>query len=72
MTNTNINTKESNKEILDSMYEIIGKLRNAKNSANSPEIARYYAVSISEMEKTLSYYKVFIVENIYFPSEKDI
>ncbi len=62
-------TKKQNKEILNKIYELIGELRNAKNSAGSGDVIRNYSVTIAEAEKMLSYFKVFVIDGNYFDNE---
>ena len=64
-------TKQMNKEVLLQMYETLGMLKNLKSQTAKPEIARVYAVTITEMEKTLAYFKAWVVDSVYFPSEKE-
>jgi len=63
------NTKESNKEILDMMYELLGKLKLAKSQTDKGDVARVYSVCITLMEQVLSYFKVWVIGEIYFPTK---
>ncbi len=62
-------TKKQNKDILNKMYELIGELRNTKNSVSSEDVIRNYSVTITEAEKMLSYFKVFVIDGNYFDNE---
>jgi hypothetical protein len=49
------------------MRELENMLRHIKPQERS-ELARHYAVTITELEKVLAYFKVYIVESEdYFP-----
>ena len=59
-----MNTRKAiNKSQLDRMQEILKLLRAAKPEDRSEE-SRRYAVTITEFEKVVAYFKTFVVENV--------
>ncbi len=47
-------------EIVVSLTEILHKLQTAKPAERS-DLARFYAVTITEIEKALAYYKTYVL-----------
>lgn len=64
-------TKQKNKEVQLKMYEVLGELKNLKSQSETSEIARAYSIAITEQEKLLAYFKVWISDSVYFPSENE-
>lgn len=53
--------EERNKEILRGMEAMLRRLRDAKPKERS-ELARRYAVAITEYEKSLAFFKFYVVD----------
>lgn len=51
-------------ELKDFMAKLLEEMRKSKPSERSEE-ARRYAVTITELEKTFAYFKVFVVDYIF-------
>ena len=53
--------EEKNKEILRGMEAMLQRLRDAKPGERN-ELARRYAVAITEYEKSLAFFKFYVVD----------
>lgn len=53
--------EQTNKDVLKSMHATLRVLRYAKPTDRN-ELARRYAVAITEYEKLLAYFKVYVVD----------
>jgi hypothetical protein len=51
-------------ELKDFMAKLLEEMRNSKPVERSEE-ARRYTVTITELEKTFAYFKVFVVDYIF-------
>ena len=55
--------EEMNKEMLRDMEATLRRLRDAKPSERN-ELARRYAVAITEYEKSLAFFKFYVVDQV--------
>lgn len=55
--------EQINQNCLDDMRALIQKLRDAKPEERN-ELARRYAVTITELEKVLAYFYSYVVTNV--------
>lgn len=54
---------------LSTLIETLEVLRNCKPEERN-ELARRYAVAITELEKVVAYVQVFIVERAHYPGQE--
>ena len=54
--------------LLEDMQKMLERLKTEKPKERNEE-ARRYAVTITEMEKAIAYYKIYILEYTFCPDE---